>query len=201
MTSSRSLARSRSPAHGTVDRKRCTGPRTREGKKRSSKNALKHELNVRVSSYPVLQERADAIVARLLPQWEDPELLELAWALAAAQVDVERVQAARARFIVQLEEAVAVAAFGEAGSATASHSVPELLRKLEKLDRYARRALSKRKFAIREFDQAQREIQKRLEMADEWGSRLKRGRVRPMYLPEGSLASVAFFSLPSSIRP
>jgi hypothetical protein len=201
VTSHRSLARSRSPAHGTVDRKRCTGPRTREGKKRSSKNALKHELNVRVSSYPVLQERADAIVARLLPQWEDPELLELAWSLAEAQVDVERAQVVRASLVVQLEQAIADAACEEAGSMAGSLSVAELLRKLEKLDRYTRRTLSKRKFAIREFDQAQREIQKRLDMADEWGSRLKRGRVRPMYLPEGSLASVVFFSLPSSSRP
>src|SRR3954466_15144590 len=67
MTSGRWVARTRTAAHQETEWRRCTGPRTRGGKSRSKKNALKHELNVRVWSYPELQDRADAIVAACSP--------------------------------------------------------------------------------------------------------------------------------------
>jgi hypothetical protein len=199
MTSSGYIARSRRGGEESSGRKRCTGPRTREGKARSRKNALKHALNVRASSYPVLEDRADAIVAGLLPEWEHPELLELAWGIAAAQVEVERVMVARAQFLAEVEEAIAKAAHTDEDDNNSledcsASSVSELLKKLEKLDRYTRRTLSRRKFAIREFDEAQRAIQKRHEEADRCAAELKYGRVRPMYLPEGSLASLVFFA-------
>jgi hypothetical protein len=165
-----------------------------EASRESRKNALKHELNVRVWSYPELQDRADAIVARLLPEWEDPGLLKLAWAVAEAHVDVERVQAVRARFVAQIADESLSALRNEEDKRAIGQAVPQLLRELEKLDRYARRTLSKRKFAIREFDQAQREIQKRHETANRWRAQLTFGPIRPMYLPQGSLASVTFFA-------
>jgi hypothetical protein len=168
--------------------KASTGPRSEAGKARSSKNALRHGLNVSIWDDAALISRAEELALRIAGPKADAETLIRARAIAEAQFTLERVRTRRMRLLqepqgpplsdlkyrLQLIEAMDgyesneptrydVKIVPKALSPPLVEQDQRLIdildgRKLEfaRLERYERRALSRRKSAIRSFDDRRR---------------------------------------------
>jgi hypothetical protein len=121
-----------------LNAKLSTGPRSANGKTRSAQNARRHGLSLSVSS-PTLSEQVKSLAIEIAGDLADPRKLARAQEIAELQVTLLRIRQVRDEIFKGMERC----------------SSPEerdvLIARLSALDRYEGRALSKRKFAIREF--------------------------------------------------
>ena len=106
--------------------RRRRGPNTPGGKWRSSRNALRHGLSLTLAGEAV--ERAEQLAVGIAGNEPSAERMEQSRAFAHAEIDLWRVHAARAAMI--------------------DLAMPQLVR----LERYERRAHSRRKRAARKLD-------------------------------------------------
>jgi hypothetical protein len=112
-----------------------TGPRTDAGKVRAARNARRHGLEMPSLRDPTVSSEIEALAREIAGGGACAQRHEAACRIAAAQIDLLR--ARRARRVLTADT-------------THDHEW-----RLAALDRYERRALSRRKFAIRDFDAAQ----------------------------------------------
>jgi hypothetical protein len=128
-----------------------TGPKTAEGRARSARNARRHGLSLPVLSDPVCSQEVDELAHQIAGANANAEIQELARRIAEAQIDLRRVR--RARQALLSSENLMAKPEGPTKFATILY---DMAWRLAAMDRYERRALSRRKFAIQVFDAARR---------------------------------------------
>ena len=165
--------------------RRCTGPRSPEGKKRVAQNALRHGLARAIASDEPWSKPVRLLMDAIVGGDRDEKRIRLARAIAEPAMEVMRVRRARqALFDVALRtERYGPDPFKVLGprkyvtltgkklpqrgpiesdpelnpdpldeQENRAAAIAEVASKLFALDRYERRALSRRKFAIRDWD-------------------------------------------------
>jgi hypothetical protein len=121
------------------------GPKTSAGKARSSRNALKHGLAIPVNRDKT-QRRQIAVLARILAQSEAGNVFGQARAAAEAELELVRARAVIEAVLTRVGNTAEWNGRLEQGTALI-HVLP----KLQRLERYERRAFSKRKRALRDL--------------------------------------------------
>ena len=130
MTSDRKAVSNRKNAQ------KSTGPRSELGRRRSRRNALRHGLAIAIGSDPSFHEDINILAKALMDGRGEQNVGEFARQAAEAEMDLLRIRKVRA----SLFNAVC------AGSKLEDHS--HLNEELAKLERYERRAFSRRKSAL-----------------------------------------------------
>jgi hypothetical protein len=146
-----------------------SGPKTAAGKAQSAQNAFRHGFNVPVWLDPDLASDVEAFAQRIVGKSTDADVLESARRVAEAQIDLRRVRSHRTRLIERAmadpmfqteaaEPAPFEAAAARIGSDVRGRAlradpfeekvsalVAEFAKNFAALDRYERRALSRRR--------------------------------------------------------
>lgn len=141
--------------------RRSTGPKTANGIARVGLNALKHGLSVPITADVDALKEIHQLAATIVGEKDSDECFEQATIIVETQLDIARIRQARVAlwqyiFDNQAREESGVSSVGESDASSdhrPSESLERLLTHMDKLDRYERRALSRRKKAIREFSQ------------------------------------------------
>jgi len=121
---------------GETPARRRTGPRTPHGKARAARNARRHGLSLPVAADAALAPEISALARKIAGEGASDARRAAAARIAEAQVDLVRIRRVRLAVTEQLL----------AGK--------EVTGKLVRIDRYERRALSRRTLAIHDFDAA-----------------------------------------------
>lgn len=133
MTSKRKIAANRKNA------KKSTGPRSEAGRATSRHNARRHGLATGIGSDPALRDDIEKL-AKLLAQAGGRENIgEFAREAAEAHLDLARIRSIRARLYARMRF------FG----AASTEDLMEAAEQFARLERYERRAFSRRKRAMR----------------------------------------------------
>ena len=160
MSSAKQIAANRKNAQ------KSTGPRTAAGKARASRNSRKHALSTISRSNPRFAPRIECIARAICPETANSGLWEQALIIGECATVLGCVQAERIALIEQLLGGTTARISDAQGAGTAELEAPQCkpaplrdeleamglaARGLNRLERYERRALSRRKRATETF--------------------------------------------------
>ena len=118
--------------------KKSTGPRSKTGRAISRRNALRHGLAINVRADPAVHDDIERLAKVLSPSDDAQDRSENVRAAAEAQFDLLRIRRIRAWLFETLY-------FGKPAT---SDSLAKLTDELARLERYERRAFSRRRCAL-----------------------------------------------------
>jgi hypothetical protein len=133
MTSDRKIESNRKNAQ------KSTGPRSEVGQRRSRRNALRYGLAIAIGSDPSFSDDIKRLAGALAQDTSGRNIGEFAHQAAEAEIDLLRIRKLRASLFN--------AVLGNPETKLDDHS--QLDEELAKLERYERRAFSRRKHALR----------------------------------------------------
>ena len=120
-----------------------TGPQTTRGRARASRNALRHGLAISIASDPELSAEAECLARAILGDDISPIRLHYARIATQAEIDLRRIRRVRTQLLAMPLHRSGIS--DESGSQAISEVLPQLIN----IDRYERRAWSRRKRAFR----------------------------------------------------
>lgn len=155
--------------------KKSTGPRTERGKRRVAGNAVRHGLAMPLNSFPELDDAAERLARLIAGESRESSRIAIARRIAEAHIDLMRVRQARHQHLRHLvddpeawlretvlqfpfapevakrmpETATAVRLGQAAATGQTNPTTRQWVKQLSRLDRYERRALSRRNSAVR----------------------------------------------------
>lgn len=152
MTSIRKIAANR------VNAARSTGPRSAQGKSSSSSNAFKHGLAARFPPNWGRSEQLERLAKSIVGETKNPHGQELAHQAAEAEFELRRIRAYRSSLIDLANATVKLDSANEdlslEGSELTLTQATAIIRTIDDIatvDRYERRALSRRNRLFREL--------------------------------------------------
>ena len=128
--------------------KKSTGPKSESGQKRSRRNARRHGLAIDVGSDPTFSADIESLAKAISSAWGAHSVGDLGREGAAAEIDLLRIRKIRAALFN---------AFFEGRPDVQPNDYAALNTHLAKLERYERRAFSRRKYALRAISHAGQE--------------------------------------------
>jgi hypothetical protein len=132
MVSDRKLAANRKNA------KKSSGPKSETGKRRSARNALSHGLAVSIGNIAALRGEIETLALSIALANGRQAITESSRQAAEAQLDLLRIRKCRAAILTKYHKVPAT-----------ETSYDELNESLARLERYERRAFSRRERALR----------------------------------------------------
>ncbi len=126
---------------------RSTGPRTAAGKARSRKNALRHGLAAVLKDHTVVPEAVAKLASVIAADSSDPLAEAHGITFAEAEMAVRRARAAQAEVLAELLEAETA----QSKPQVLVEFIATAMQTVGRLHRYERRALSRRRRAMREL--------------------------------------------------
>jgi hypothetical protein len=136
--------------------RRSTGPKSAAGKAKVAKNALRHGLAIPARLDSALSQEIEELAELIAGRNVAPYLLDCSQRVAEAQIDLRRIRRVRLSAWSKVETGELRRGAAAPEISQASPDGPAELntfaKQLLRLDRYERRALSRRKAAIREFE-------------------------------------------------
>jgi hypothetical protein len=137
-----------------------TGPKSAIGRRRASQNARRHGLNISVLLDPVLAQEVKILALQLSQGIKNLDSPEAAYVFAEAEIDLKRIREIKRDLFFRLNSNQRPTGSGERCiNPNSNFSVGEgveiddsaLLEQMLRVDRYERRAVARRKFAIRQL--------------------------------------------------